>query len=472
MSVDLYPFQEEAVRLTGYGPGILLHHSAGLGKTISGLSIATQDRFDQVLFVGPAKVIAQAAGEARSKFGLKPFILRGRTPAAKPLTARMVMVNYAVVAHHRESLEVWAKKKRTCIIIDESHMLGNWAAFWKFTFDPVTLKESPSLNTDYRGGAVLSIRKRCTFAVLLTATPAPVARRQVYSQFRILMGSKGNFPDWQQFQRLYCNWHMDENGYPNSLGVSRSPQFRALVAPYTHRAQRSVWAHLLPAVSRRVEYIPLSEQTKRGAIGFMKQALKDFRISGSGRQSKIMAEIALGAFKKQKAFKEFLRLSKDNGRKTLVFVNRLGLVEMYAKAAEKAGYKTFRISGAQTHKEVERALAESRALDEPHVVVATIQRAGESLNLQHLNTIWWATIPRNAGQALQGEGRILRLGSPNTDADIFWPILQASFEEEHHINLLARLGNEDASFGSDAAMDIVNSNANDESWLDDLLALD
>jgi SWI/SNF-related matrix-associated actin-dependent regulator 1 of chromatin subfamily A len=118
---ELAPFQWAAVRYALEARGTFLADEQGLGKTVEALAALEADGAFPAVVVCPAAVKLSWEREAARWLPHRTVTVlsgRGRVPAAADIT----ILNYEIVAAHRESL---VRRRPRAIVVDESHMCKN-----------------------------------------------------------------------------------------------------------------------------------------------------------------------------------------------------------------------------------------------------------------------------------------------------------------------------------------------------------
>jgi SWI/SNF-related matrix-associated actin-dependent regulator 1 of chromatin subfamily A len=118
---ELAPFQWAAVRYALEARGTFLADEQGLGKTVEALAALEADGAFPAVVVCPAAVKLSWEREAGRWLPHRSVTVisgRGRVPP----TADITILNYEIVAAHRESL---TRRRPRAVIVDESHMCKN-----------------------------------------------------------------------------------------------------------------------------------------------------------------------------------------------------------------------------------------------------------------------------------------------------------------------------------------------------------
>jgi SWI/SNF-related matrix-associated actin-dependent regulator 1 of chromatin subfamily A len=217
---ELAPFQWGAVRYALRARRTFLADEQGLGKTVEALAAVEADDAYPTVVVCPASLKLNWEREIERWLPHRSVaIIHGRQPV--PPTAEITILNYEIVAAHRETL---ARLRPKALVVDESHLCKNPQA--KRTQAVRRLAESV-----VPGGLRLA----------LTGTPVLNHAEELISQLRVI-GRLEDFGSGARFARQFrgqlseerLHWHLRRRCFVRRLKSEVLPQLpekRQVVVP-------------------------------------------------------------------------------------------------------------------------------------------------------------------------------------------------------------------------------------------------
>jgi SWI/SNF-related matrix-associated actin-dependent regulator of chromatin subfamily A-like protein 1 len=210
---ELAPFQWGAVRYALRARRTFLADEQGLGKTVEALATVEADDAYPAVVVCPASLKLNWEREIGRWLPHRSIaLIHGRQPV--PPTAEITVLNYEIVASHRETL---ARLRPRALVVDESHLCKNPQA--KRTQAVRRLAESVA-----PGGLRLA----------LTGTPVLNHAEELISQLRVI-GRLEDFGSGARFARQFrgqlseerLHWHLRRRCFVRRLKSEVLPQLPA-----------------------------------------------------------------------------------------------------------------------------------------------------------------------------------------------------------------------------------------------------
>jgi SWI/SNF-related matrix-associated actin-dependent regulator of chromatin subfamily A-like protein 1 len=217
---ELAPFQWGAVRYALRARRVFLADEQGLGKTVEALATIEADDAYPTVVVCPASLKLNWEREIRRWLPHRSVaIIQGRQPV--PPTAEITILNYEVVAAHRESL---ARLRPRALVVDESHLCKNPQA-----------KRTQAVRRLAEAVAPDGLR------LALTGTPVLNHAEELISQLRVI-GRLEDFGSGARFRREFrgqlseerLHWHLRRRCFVRRLKSEVLPQLppkRQVVVP-------------------------------------------------------------------------------------------------------------------------------------------------------------------------------------------------------------------------------------------------
>jgi superfamily II DNA or RNA helicase len=408
---ELAPFQWAAVRYALEARRTFLADEQGLGKTVEALAaVEAADAFPAIV-VCPASLKLNWARETSSWLAHRSVVvLEGRV--AVPPSADITILNYEIVAAHREAL---ARRRPRAIVIDESHYCKNPQA-----------KRTHAVRR--LAGAVPADGLR----LALTGTPVLNHADELIAQLRVI-GRLEDFGSGARFSRQFqgerseerLHWHLRRRCFVRRLKSEVLPQLpakRQVVVPMAltnaseyRLAERDVIEWL------RSQPLDLSELNAKIAA-----ALRAERLAQLGTLQRLAARGKLHAALGWIA--DFL----VSGEPLVVFARHVEVQEAVLARFPDALHLLGRDSAAAREASV-RAFQSGDAA--PLIVCAT-RVAAQGITLTRASNVAFLELEWTPAMHDQAEDRCHRIGQ--RDAVTAWYLLAAETIDETMARLIQR----------------------------------
>ncbi|HEX8976659.1 MAG TPA: DEAD/DEAH box helicase [Solirubrobacteraceae bacterium] len=406
---ELAPFQWAGVRYALDARQTFLADEQGLGKTVEALATLEADGAFPAIVVCPASMKLTWEREAGRWLSHRSVaVISGRSPV--PPSAEITILNYEIVAAHRESL---ARRRPRAVVIDESHYCKNPRA-----------KRTQAVRA--LAGAVPAGGLR----LALTGTPVLNHADELIAQLRVIsrldeFGSGARFS--QQFrgpvseERLH--WHLRRHCFVRRLKSEVLPQLpakRQVVVPVTlsnreeyRLAERDVIEWL------RTQPLELSELNARIAATLRAQRLAQLgalqRLAGRGKLAAALAWI-----------EDFLA----SGEPLVVFARHQEVQHAVARRFPDA----LHLFGDDSLGAREEAIAAFQRPEGPSLLVAATRVAGQGITLTRASNVAFLELEWTPAMHDQAEDRCHRIGQ--RDAVTAWYLLAAGTIDESMARLI------------------------------------
>ena len=408
---ELAPFQWAAVRYALDARRCFLADEQGLGKTVEALATLEADGAFPAIVVCPASLKLNWQRETERWLPHRSVALVEGRVAVAP-TADVTILNYEIVAAHREAL---GRRKPRALVIDESHYCKNPQA--KRT---QAVRRLAASVTD--GGLRLA----------LSGTPVLNHAEELVSQLRVI-GRLADFGSGAQFARRFrgelseerLHWHLRRRCFVRRLKREVLPQLpakRQVVVPVAlsnaseyRLAERDVIAWL------RSQPLDLRElQAKIAAT------LRAQRLAQLGTLQRLAARGKLGASLTWIA--DFLA----SGEPLVVFARHLevqaALIERFPDAAHLLGRDSATARAA--------AVDAFQSPDGPQLLIGATRVAGQGITLTRASNVAFLELEWTPAMHDQAEDRCHRIGQH--DAVTAWYLLAADTIDETMAELIQR----------------------------------
>jgi SWI/SNF-related matrix-associated actin-dependent regulator of chromatin subfamily A-like protein 1 len=406
----LEPFQWAAVRYALERRSTFLADEQGLGKTVEALAALEADGAFPAVVICPASLKLNWERETRRWLPHRSVALvEGR--AAVPPRADLLILNYELVAAHREAL---ARRRPRALVIDESHYCKNPHA--KRTQAVRRLAEA--LPAD-------------ALRLALTGTPVLNHAEELISQLRVL-GRIADFGSGARFKQQFrgplteerLHWHLRRHCFVRRRKAEVLPQLpdkRQVVVPVAlsnareyRLAEDDVIAWL------REQPLDLSELNARIAATLRAERLAQLgtlqRLAARGKLHAALAWIH-----------DFLA----SGEPLVVFARHVevqrAVVERFPHAAHLLGSDSI---------EAREAAVRAFQGDGPQLLVGATRVAGQGITLTRASNVAFLELEWTPALHDQAEDRCHRIGQ--RDAVTAWYLLAAGTIDETMARLIAR----------------------------------
>ena len=408
---ELTPFQWAAVRYALQARRTFLADEQGLGKTVEALAaIEAADAYPAIV-VCPASLKLNWQREAGSWLAHRSVVvLEGRM--AVPPTADITILNYEIVAAHREAL---ARRRPRAIVIDESHYCKNPQA-----------KRTHAVRR--LAGAVPADGLR----LALTGTPVLNHADELIAQLRVI-GRLEDFGSGARFSRQFqgerseerLHWHLRRRCFVRRLKSEVLPQLpakRQVVVPMAltntaeyRLAERDVIEWL------RAQPLDLSELNAKIAA-----TLRAERLAQLGTLQRLAAKGKLHAALGWVA--DFL----VSGEPLVLFARHREVQEAVLERFPDALHLLGRDSTAAR----EAAVQAFQSPDGPPLIVCATRVAAQGITLTRASNVAFLELEWTPAMHDQAEDRCHRIGQ--RDAVTAWYLLAAETIDETMARLIQR----------------------------------
>lgn len=406
---ELAPFQWAAVRYALQARGTFLADEQGLGKTVEALATLEADGAFPAIVVCPASMKLTWQREAEHWLPHRSVaVITGRV--AVPPRGDITILNYEIVAAHRESL---ARMRPRALVIDESHYCKNPHA-----------KRTQAVRT--LAGAVPQDGLR----LALSGTPVLNHVDELIAQLRVI-GRLKDFGTGASFARQFrgqvseerLHWHLRRHCFVRRRKSEVLPQLppkRQVVVPMAltnnaeyRLAERDVIAWL------RAQPLDLSTLNARIAA-----TLRAERLAQLGTLQRLAARGKLAAALAW--MEDFLA----SGEPLVVFARHRevqhALVERFPEALH--------LLGDDSLSDREAAIAAFQDPDGPQLIVGATRVAAQGITLTRASNVAFLELEWTPAMHDQAEDRCHRIGQH--DAVTAWYLLAANTIDEQMAKLI------------------------------------
>jgi superfamily II DNA or RNA helicase len=400
---ELAPFQWAGVRYALDARRVFLADEQGLGKTVEALATLEADDAYPAVVVCPASLKLNWQRETQRWLPHRSVaVIHGRVPV--PPTAEITILNYEIVAAHREAL---ARLHPSALVVDESHLCKNPQA--KRTQAVRRLAEA--IGPD-------------GLRLALTGTPVLNHAEELISQLRVL-GRLEDFGSGARFKRQFrgrlseerLHWHLRRRCFVRRLKTEVLPQLpakRQVVVPVEldnereyRLAEEDVIAWL------REQPLDLRELNARIASTLRAERLAQIgtlqRLAARGKLNAALAWIH-----------DFLA----SGEPLVVFARH---VEVQTAVLERFPH-ALHIMGRDTIIERDEAVRAFQDPDGPQLIVAATRVGAQGITLTRASNVAFLELEWTPALHDQAEDRCHRIGQ--RDAVTAWYLLAAETVDE------------------------------------------
>jgi hypothetical protein len=408
---ELQPFQWAGVRYVLDARRTFLADEQGLGKTVEALAALEADDAYPAVVVCPASLKLNWERETRRWLPHRDVAVISGRPAAPP-TAEITILNYEIVAAHREAL---ARQRPKALVVDESHLGKNPQA-----------KRTKAVRR--LAGAI----PKDGLVLALTGTPVLNHAEELVSQLRVL-GRLEDFGNGARFTKRFAgslveerlHWHLRRQCFVRRLKSEVLPQLpakRQVVVPVDldnqreyRLAERDVIAWLRSQ--------PLDLSTLEAKIA---TTLRAERLAQLGTLQRLAARGKLPAALAW--IHDFLA----SGEPLVVFARHRevqdALMERFPDAAH--------ILGRDSTEKRDAAVAAFQSPDGPQLIVCATRVAAQGITLTRASNVAFLELEWTPAMHDQAEDRCHRIGQ--RDAVTAWYLLAAGTIDETMAKLIAR----------------------------------
>jgi SNF2 family DNA or RNA helicase len=406
---ELAPFQWGAVHYALRARRVFLADEQGLGKTVEALATLEADDAYPAVVICPASLKLNWEREIGRWLPHRSVaIIQGRAPV--PPTAEITILNYEVVASHRETL---ARLRPQALVVDESHLCKNPRA--KRTQAVRRLAEA--LPQD-------------GLRLALTGTPVLNHAEELISQLRVI-GRLEEFGSGARFARQFrgqlseerLHWHLRRHCFVRRLKSEVLPQLpakRQVVVPVAldnTRDYRLAEADVIAWLQQQP--LDLRELNARIAATLRAERLAQLttlqRLAARGKLHAALAWIH-----------DFLA----SGEPLVVFARH---IEVQQAVLERFPW-ALHILGRDAIAEREASVRAFQEPDGPQLIICATRVASQGITLTRASNVAFLELEWTPAMHDQAEDRLHRIGQ--RDAVTAWYLLAADTIDETMARLI------------------------------------
>jgi len=408
---ELAPYQWAGVRYALEARRAFLADEQGLGKTVEALTTVEADGAFPAIVVCPASLKLTWEREARKWLPHRGVaVVEGRV--AVPPTADLTILNYEIVAAHREAL---GRRRPRALVVDESHLVKNPQA-----------KRTQAVRRLAEAVAPDGLR------LALTGTPVLNHAEELVSQLRVL-GRLEDFGSGARFKRDFrgrlseerLHWHLRRRCFVRRLKTEVLPQLpakRQVVVPV--------------ALSNDRDY-RLAEDD---VIAWLREQPLDLsvleaRVSAALRAERLAQLTALQRLAARGKLHAALAWIHDflaSGEPLVVFARHVEVQEAVLGRFPAA----LHILGRDAAPARDAAVRAFQDPDGPQLLVGATRVAGQGLTLTRASNVAFLELEWTPAMHDQAEDRCHRIGQ--RDAVTAWYLLAAGTIDETMARLIQR----------------------------------
>ncbi|HUO71203.1 MAG TPA: DEAD/DEAH box helicase [Solirubrobacteraceae bacterium] len=405
----LAPFQWAGVRYVLDARGAFLADEQGLGKTVQALAALEADDAFPAIVVCPASMKLGWEREAHKWLPHRSVaVVEGRT--AVPPRADIRILNYEIVAHHRQAL---ARARPHALVVDESHYCKN-----------------PSAKRTQAVRALAAAVRENGLKLALTGTPVLNHAEELIAQLRVI-GRLEEFGSGARFAQKFrggmseerLHWHLRRHCFVRRLKADVLPQLppkRQVVVPValTNESEYRV-AELDVIEWLRLQPLDLSELNARIAA-----TLRAERLAQLGTLQRLAARGKLAAALGW--IEDFL----VSGEPLVVFARHIEVQEAVLTRFPDA----LHLLGSDSITDREAAIAAFQDPAGPQLIVGATRVAAQGITLTRASNVAFLELEWTPAMHDQAEDRCHRIGQ--RDAVTAWYLLAANTIDETMARLI------------------------------------
>src|SRR4051794_7032365 len=399
----LQPFQWAGVRYALDVRRTFLADEQGLGKTVEALATLEADDAYPAVVICPASLKLNWERETRRWLPHREVsVVEGRT--AVPHTGEITILNYEIVAAHREDL---ARLRPKALVVDESHYAKN-----------------PQAKRTQAVRRLAGTLDDSALRLALTGTPVLNHADELISQLRVI-GRLEDFGSGARFSRQFqgplteerLHWHLRRRCFVRRLKSEVLPQLpakRRVVVPVDidnkrdyRLAEEDVVAWL------REQPLDLSELNARIAATLRAERLAQLttlqRLAARGKLNAAITWI-----------EDFLA----SGEPLVVFARHVDVQRAVLERFPDAAH----LLGADALGERDDAVREFQRPDGPQLIICATRVAAQGITLTRASNVAFLELEWTPAMHDQAEDRTHRIGQ--RDAVTAWYLLAAETIDE------------------------------------------
>jgi SNF2 family DNA or RNA helicase len=407
----LQPFQWAGVRYALDVRRTFLADEQGLGKTVEALATLEADDAYPAVVICPASLKLNWERETKRWLPHREVsVVEGRS--AVPHTGEITILNYEIVAAHREDL---ARLRPKALVVDESHYAKN-----------------PQAKRTQAVRRLAGTLDDSALRLALTGTPVLNHADELISQLRVI-GRLEDFGSGARFSRQFqgplteerLHWHLRRRCFVRRLKSEVLPQLppkRRVVVPVAldnkreyRLAEEDVIAWL------REQPLDLGELNARIAATLRAERLAQLttlqRLAARGKLSAALQWIA-----------DFL----ESGEPLVVFARHVDVQRAVLERFPDAAH----LLGADAIGERDEAVRAFQRPDGPQLLVGATRVAAQGITLTRASNVAFLELEWTPAMHDQAEDRTHRIGQ--RDAVTAWYLLAAETIDEDMASVLAR----------------------------------
>ncbi|MFZ0043265.1 MAG: DEAD/DEAH box helicase [Solirubrobacteraceae bacterium] len=406
---ELAPFQWVAVRYALEARRVFLADEQGLGKTVEALATLESDNAYPAVVVCPASMKLGWQREAQHWLPHRSVaVINGR--CAVPPTGEITILNYEIVAAHREAL---SRLRPQALVVDESHYCKN-----------------PHAKRTHAVRKLASAVPHDGLRLALTGTPVLNHAEELIAQLRVI-GRLEDFGSGARFAREFreqaseerLHWHLRRHCFVRRLKSEVLPQLpakRQVVVPVSltnqteyRLAERDVIAWL------RSQPLDLSQLNAKIAATLRAKRLAQLgalqQLAGKGKLPAALAWID-----------DFLA----SGEPLVVFARHVEVQRAVLARFPDA----LHLFGSDSIEAREAAIARFQQPDGPPLIVCATRVAAQGITLTRASNVAFLELEWTPAMHDQAEDRCHRIGQ--RDAVTAWYLLAAQTIDETMARLI------------------------------------
>lgn len=408
---ELAPFQWAGVRYALQARRTFIADEQGLGKTVEALAALEADGAYPAIVVCPASLKLNWEREAAKWLSHRSVsVIDGRI--AVPPTGDITILNYEIVAAHREAL---GRLRPRALVIDESHYVKNPQA--KRTRAVRKLAEA----VDPDG-----------LRLALSGTPVLNHAEELVSQLRVI-GRLGDFGSGAQFARRFrgelseerLHWHLRRRCFIRRLKSEVLPQLpakRQVVVPVALGNEREYRLAEDDVIAwLRTQPLDLGELNAKIAATLRAERLAQLgtlqRLAARGKLAAAIAWIS-----------DFLQ----SGEPLVVFARHVEVQQAVLARFPDAGHLLGRDSTARR----DETVSQFQSPEGPQLLIAATRVAAQGITLTRASNVAFLELEWTPAMHDQAEDRCHRIGQ--SDAVTAWYLLAANTIDETMATLIQR----------------------------------
>jgi hypothetical protein len=408
---ELAPFQWAGVRYVLEARRAFIADEQGLGKTVEALAALEADDAFPAIVVCPASLKLNWEREARRWLAHRSVaVLEGR--AIGPRRADIVILNYEIVAAHREAL---GRIRPKALVVDESHYVKNPQA-----------KRTQAVRKLAASVAPNGLR------LALSGTPVLNHAEELVSQLRVI-GRLEDFGSGAQFARRFrgelseerLHWHLRRRCFVRRLKSEVLPQLpakRQVVVPVALSNEREYRLAEEDVIAwLRSQPLDLRELNARIAA-----TLRAERLAQLGTLQRLAARGKLGAALSWIA--DFL----ESGEPLVVFARHIEVQDAVLARFPEAAH----LLGRDSTPARDATVAAFQAPDGPQLLIGATRVAAQGITLTRASNVAFLELEWTPAMHDQAEDRCHRIGQH--DAVTAWYLLAADTIDETMAALIQR----------------------------------